>query len=145
MENIESSERKFRHDYQLQRRWNFGNQRRQNEYLEDNNAELFIWAFFDTFKVISFDQTRYTCDEWKNKNLKFSDLEKASNSDNKLKYGQIHERFIELKIGSLIRSRFNINRNDMRHENRPGIQFENCNDNNRNECKKVWLIKYRFK
>ena len=95
MESQDSIQRNIPYNRQSQDEEDSGNQRRKDEKPEDNNPENNRKNTFDSLlDLISFLSLyikRYTCDEWKNQKLKFSDLSKASNSDNKLKYDEIED------------------------------------------------------
>ena len=92
MGNQDSMHRNPLRDRQSQGEEDSENQRSQNEDPEDNNNGGLLGATLDLFSLLTLNLRQYTCGEWKSKNLKFSDLEKASNSDNKSKYEEIKGR-----------------------------------------------------
>ena len=94
MESQDSIQRNIPYNRQSQDEEDSGNQRKEDDKPEDNNSDNWKNTYDSLLDLISFLSLyikRYKCEEWKHQNLKFSDLAKASNSDNKLKYDEIED------------------------------------------------------
>ena len=87
---------------------------------------------------------KYTCDEWKNKNLKFSDLAKASNPENKPKYDQIQNEIeAKEKLSILAKDLINTIQGDNNQDDNNQNERNN-NNNDERKCKNKWFIKCRL-